>query len=101
MQGEHQHAEHAVGPVDESQALLLGQLDRLDPGCTQQVGHRQFLPGAIGGHTLTQRHQGAVRQRGQIAAAPERTVLVNHGGYPRVEQRGIRLRHDGTDARVP
>ena len=35
---EHEHAEHPVGAVDQREALLLAQLDRLQTGLAQRLG---------------------------------------------------------------
>ena len=39
--GQHEHAEHAVGAVDQCEALLRGELDRRDPGRGQRLGRRR------------------------------------------------------------
>ena len=75
---QHQHAEHAVGAVDQRQALLGGQLDRRQAGGGERVGGRH--QGAVGVADLALAHQRerAVRQRRQVAGAAERAVLVHH-----------------------
>ena len=38
LDGEHQHAEDAVGAVDQRQSLLRAQRQRLDPGLGERLG---------------------------------------------------------------
>ena len=75
-----QHAEHAVGAVDQRQALLGGQRRSAAarPRCSASAaGH----PGAVLAEhpALAEQHQRAVGQRGQVAGGAERAVL----GHPR------------------
>ena len=67
---EHEHAEHAVGAVDEGQAFLGLQRDRRDAG----GGH---LVGAL---ALADQRQADVGQRREVATGAERAVLVHRSG---------------------
>jgi hypothetical protein len=68
---QHQHAEHAVGAVDEREALLLGELDRLDPG----GGERSAAPARARRRRrappLAHERERAVGERGEVARAAE------------------------------
>ncbi len=75
---EQQHAEHAVGTVDERQPLLGGELDRAQSGRGQGRGARPAGTVLAQHPALAEQHQRAVRQRRQVAGRAERSVL----GYP-------------------
>lgn len=99
-QGHDQHAEHAVGAVEQREPLLLAQLDRGDAVLGQQLGRGPH--GAVGALGVPLAHQGqrAVAERRQVAGAAQRAVLVHHRGDPRVQHVGDGLRHLGADAGV-
>jgi hypothetical protein len=97
-EGQHQHAEHAVGAVDQRQALLLGQLDRRDPVGGQRLGGVPESPGAVADLSLAHERQRHRRQRGQVAGASEGPVLVHDRREARVEHRGVGLRRLHPDA---
>ncbi len=96
--GHQQHAEHAVGAVDEGQALLLGQLHRLDAGGGQSLRGRHRDPGRIPHVALAHDRERAVGQRRQVAGAAEAAVLPHHRGDPGGEHRGVRRGRDRPDA---
>ena len=79
---QHEHAEHAVGPVDQRQTLLGPQRDRGD----SRGSHR------LGTFAFTDQCQGDVRQRSQIAAGTQRPVLVD-----RRRDVGVEQGEDGVD----
>ena len=90
---QHQHAEHAVGAVDQRQALLLGQLDRLDAGGAQRLG----------GGPQRRRRRRARRPRPSARARPcdsgarspeqpSEPYSCTTGVMPGVEHRGVGLR---------
>jgi hypothetical protein len=83
--GEDQHAEHPVGAVDQRQALLGTERERLDAG----LGER----GALEHVALADQHHRAVGERREVAAGAERAVLGDPRRDPRVEQREHRLGH--------
>ena len=89
VQGEAQHPEHAVGAVDEGQALLLLELDGRDAGRGQGVGGRHPLAVHVADLALTHEGQRAVRERREVAGAAERAVLVHHRRDARVEHRHV------------
>ena len=95
-----EHAEHAVGPVDEGQALLLPQLDGLDAGRGQQLGHGALDAVGTDGPALAHEHEGAVRERGEVAAAAQRAELVDDRRDLGVEQGGHGLRDHGAGSRA-
>ena len=82
MQRQHQHAEHAVGAVDQRQALLLGQHDRRDAGGGERVGGRPQRAVGVADLALADQRQRAVRERGEVAGAAERAVLGTTGVIP-------------------
>jgi DNA-binding IclR family transcriptional regulator len=98
-EGESEHAEHAVGAVDEGETLLLFEHERSDAGGGEGVGCR---------HERARRSRTSPRRappargakRGEIARAPERAVLPHDRGDPGVEHRGVGLDDDRADARV-
>lgn len=99
-EGHDQHAEHAVGAVEQGEALLLAQLDGLDPVLGEQfAGGPYDAVGALG-VALAHQGQGAVRQRGEVAGATEGAVLVHDRGDPGVEHIGHGLRDLGAYAGV-
>ena len=81
-QGEHQLAEHAVGAVDQRQALLLGEGDRRQTVRAQRVGGVVQFAVAVAHLALTHHRERDMRQRREIAGAAEASVLVDHGRQP-------------------
>ena len=84
VQREHQHAEHPVGAVDEREALLLDERERLDAGGSQGVGGRHHLRAgllsrragllSLSKHTdipLAHRRERDVRERREVTGASE------------------------------
>jgi hypothetical protein len=68
--GEHEHREHAVGAVDEGQALLLGQLHRLQAGGAERLGRGPRLSVV---HDIAFAHDGErdVREWSEVAGTAE------------------------------
>ena len=95
-EGQQQHAEHAVGAVDEREALLLLEQHRRDPGLGQQLRHRALGALPVAGAPLPHEHDRAVGERGEIPGAAQRAVLVDDRGDVGVQQREHRLDHDGS-----
>ena len=89
VRGEEQHAEHAVGAVDEGEPLLLGKLYGLEAGITQRVGGGRQR--TVGRPNVAFAHQGerTMRQWRQVTGAAEASVFADDGGNPRVEHRGV------------
>ena len=71
VDGQAEHAEHAVGAVDEGQTLLLLELDRLDAGGSERVRGRHPIAVRVANHTLAHERERAVRQRCEVAGAAE------------------------------
>ena len=88
---QHQHAEHAVGAVDQCQPLLLGEHDRFDAVPGQRVGGRQQFAVRRAYRTLAYDGQRHVGQRREIAGAAKAAVLVDDGRQPSGQHRRIRL----------
>lgn len=86
--GQHEHAEHAVGAVDQRQALLGAQFDRADPGLVQGGVGGQVPPGGVADPALAHQGQRHVRQGRQVPRAAQAAVLVHDRGDAGVEQRG-------------
>ncbi len=100
-EGHDQHAEHAVGAVEEGEALLLAQFDGGDPVLGEQLAGGP--DGAVRALRLPFSHEGegAVGQRGQVAGAAEGAVLVHDRGDPGVQDVGHGLRDLGPHTGVP
>ncbi|CAL9309696.1 hypothetical protein SUDANB135_04538 [Streptomyces sp. SudanB135_2055] len=100
-EGHDQHAQHAVGAVEEREPLLLAQLDRGDPVLGQQLtGRAHDTVGALR-VPLAHERERAVGQGRQVAGAAQRAVLVHDRGDPGVEHVGHGPRDLGADAGVP
>ena len=97
-QRQDQHAEHAVGPVDQRQPLLGGQLDRHQPGGSEGLRGRHQHPRGIADVTFSDQRQGTVREGGQVAGAAERAVLADHRGDAGVQDADHQLGHLGSYA---
>ena len=69
--------EHAVGAVDQREALLLAQLDGLDASLGQRLGSRAPRALRVAHDALAHDRQRAVGQRGKVARAAEAAVLVH------------------------
>ena len=89
---EHEHAEHAVGAVDEGESLLLAQLDRGDAGGGERVGGRHEGAGCVAHLALAHQRERAVRERRQVAGAAEAAVFADDRGDAGVEHGGVGLR---------
>ena len=97
-QRQHEHPEHAVGAVDQRQALLLGQGHRLQPGRRRAPSAAgRDSPAAVADDPLADQRQRTVRQRGEVTRAAETAVLVHDGGDPGVQQPGVREQRLGPD----
>ena len=94
--GEREHAEHAVGAVDEGEALLGGQPYRLETGRRQRRGGVGEVAVRVAYGALAHQGQRAVRERCEVARAAERAVLVDHRRDAGVEHPGVGL--DRADA---
>ena len=94
-QRQHQHAEHAVGAVDQGQALLLGEHHRLDAVPGQRLGGRQQFAVGRAHRTLADGGQRHVGQRREIAGAAKAAVFVDDGRQSGGQHRRIRLRDLG------
>ena len=99
--GHDQHAEHAVGAVDEGEPLLGGQLDRREPGRGERLGGRHQRAGRVADRALAHQRERAVGQRRQVAGAAERAVLVHHRRDAVRDQVGQQLRGLAAYAGVP
>ena len=100
VEREQQHPEHAVGAVDEGEALLLAQHERLDAGRGQRVGRRNEVARGVAHVALAHRGERDVRERGEVARAAERAVLADDRGDAGVEHRGVGLHDDRAHAGV-
>ncbi len=89
--GQHQHAEHAVGAVDQREPFLLGQHDRLDAGRGEGVGGGQQDAVGIADHALAHQRQRAMGERSKITGAAEAAVLVHHRRDPGVDHGHVGL----------
>ena len=70
-QGHDEHAEHAVGAVDEREAFLLGQCHRGDSGGSEDlVGRSRDSVGSFG-HAFAHDDEGTRRQGREVAGAAE------------------------------
>ena len=98
---QHEHAEHPVGAVDQRQAFLLGQHDRLDPRRAQRLAGVEQRAGGIAHRPLPHQRQRAVRERREVARAAERAVLVDDRRDPGREHRGVGGRDDRPHAGAP
>ena len=85
-QRHHEHPEHPVGAVDQREALLGDELDRgrgRRPRAPRAAGIRYAV--GVAHLALADQRQRAVRERGEVAGAAERAVLVDHRRDARVE----------------
>ena len=98
--GEDELAEHAVGAVDEGEALLGPEFDGLDAVGGERVAQRAGRHRCGRHRPLADQAEGDVRQGGEVARAPERAVLGHDRGEPGVEQGDEALGHDGPGARA-
>ena len=90
-EGQHQHAEHPVGAVDQRQSLLGAQRDGSDAGSR----HR------LGALTFADQGKGNGGERGEIAAGTQRTVFVNRRDDVGVQQGEDRVDHHLPHTREP
>ncbi len=66
VDGEDEHAKHAVRAVDEGESLLLPQLDRLDPRLFEREGGIQHPAGGVEDGALAHHDESAVRERREV-----------------------------------
>jgi hypothetical protein len=96
VHGQGQHAEHAVGAVDERQPLLLGEPYRREASVRQGLPGRTERTGGVDDLALAHQRERGVREGREVTGASERTVLADHRGDAGVQHR--RVRADGVDA---
>jgi hypothetical protein len=84
--GEQLHPEDAIGAVDQRQALLRTERERLDPGLGERLGRRPTLAGVVADLPLTDQRQGAVREGREVAARPQGPVFEHDWGDSGVEE---------------
>ena len=77
-QREHQHAEHAVGAVDQREAFLLGQHDRRQAVRRQRVAGVEKVALGISDRAFAHHRERDVRQRREVTGTAEAAVLVHH-----------------------
>lgn len=97
-QGHDQHAEHAVGAVEEGEAFLLAQLDGLYAVLGEEHTGRTYDSVGALRVALAHQRQGAVGERCEVAGAAEGSVLVHDRGDARVQDVGHGLRDGGAYA---
>jgi hypothetical protein len=90
--GQAGQGEHPLGPVDQRQALLEGEPQRLQPGQDQPLGGRQAAAVELD-LALAEQGQGQVGELGQVAGGADGAVLGDHRGDPGGEQGDQRLHH--------
>ena len=97
-QREGEHPEHAVGAVDEREPLLLRELDRRDARRGERLRRLDALAGRVADRALPHQHERAVRERGEVAGAAERAVLVHDRRDPGVEDGEVGVERRLADA---
>ncbi len=97
---EHQHPEHAVGAIDEREALLRDQLDRGEAGGGERLGGGPQRAVGVVHRALAHQRERAVRERGEVAGAAERAVLRHYRRDAGREQPGEQLGGLAADAGV-
>jgi hypothetical protein len=91
--------EHPLGAVDQGEALLVGELQRLEAGAPQALRRRHALPVHL--HlALADERQREVRELGQVAGGAHGAVLGDHRRHPGGQQREKCLHDDRAHARV-
>ena len=98
---EREHAEHAVGAVDEREAFLLGELDGREARRGERLGGRHLHAAGVVDLALAHDRERACRQGREVARAAERPVLGDAGRDAGVEQVDVRLRGRKPDAGAP
>ncbi len=93
--GEHEHAEHPVGAVDQGEPFLGPQDERLEIRLGEGGGAVDQAAVGAARLALAEQHQRDRGQRGEVAAGAERAVLGDHRRESRVEQAEDRLDHFG------
>ena len=96
---QHQHAEHAVGAVDQREAFLLREQHRSEAVVGEGLSRRRSRSG-VDHRALTDERQRAVGERREVAGAAEAAVLVHHRHQPGVQQRSVGGDRGGADAAV-
>ena len=101
MNGQGQHAQHAIGAVDERQPLLRSELQRVETEFTENHKTVDELTVGAANATLSDDGEGAVRERCQVTRAAEGSVLVHDGGDLGVEEGHVTIRDLFTNAGAP
>ena len=91
---------HEMGPVDQRQALLALQLQRLQPERRQRLGAADQRPAGSERLALTEQRQERVRRWRQIAAGAQRAGARHPRHVAAVEQRRDPLDHQRAHARM-
>jgi hypothetical protein len=92
MQRQQQHAEHAVGAVDEGEALFRLQDDRWLTDRGEGLARRAPRPVGVAHVALADQRQRHMGQRRQVTGAAEAAVLRDDRRDAVVEQSGDRPR---------
>ena len=79
VQREAEHAEDAVGAVDQRQPLLGAQRDRREAASGERGGGRLDARRRRPHLTLADQRERAVAERREVAAGAERAVLAHDG----------------------
>ena len=97
--GEHERPDrgHELGAVDQRQALLGGEHERLQAGAAQSLGAGHHLAVQLD-HALADQRQGQVCERCQVAAGAQRAARRHHRVHARGEQRQQQLDGLAADA---
>jgi hypothetical protein len=86
---EHQHAEHAVSAVDQSQTLLFTQCDGCYAGGCERFACRHERARCVPDYPLTHEGQGTVGKRGEVTGTAEAAVLIHDWGESGVDHGDI------------
>jgi hypothetical protein len=87
--GQHQHAQHAVGAVDEGESLFFPQRDRCNPGLAQRIRRLPELASRVAHLALPGERQRAVGERGEISRAAKGAILADDRGDSRRQHGGV------------
>ena len=86
---QHEHAEHAVGAVDQGEPFLLAQRDGFDARLAQHLTRVAQIAGRVADRPLSHQRERAMGERRQVTGAAERAVLAHDRRDARRQDRRV------------
>ena len=94
-----EHCGHAVGPIDQGEALFFAKFDRCDAGCRERIGGIERVARAVSDAAFAHEDERTVGEGSKVTRTSERSVFVDDRSESSVEYGGVGFDHDGANSR--